>query len=414
MSHAIATRLAYPNRQSVTIVGDGARATWRAVMAALGRILDLDDFERAVRRRLPRAVYGYVAHGSETEASLRTNRAAFEAWRLTPRVLRGIAQRSQGITLFGRDYTSPFGIAPMGGSALVAFDGHAAMAKAAAQARVPFILSANSIIPMEEVASAGRGIWFAAYQSATQAAVEAIAERAHRAGVEVMVMTADVPAGSNREADARAGFGFPIRPNLRLGWDVLTHPSWLFGTLLRTFAKRGIPHIVNLEGHGGPSLFSKEVQGIAAHPRLSWDHVRIMRRAWTGPLVIKGILSVDDARIARDCGADGIIVSNHGGRQLDYAATPLQVLPEIAAATEGLTVMVDSGFRRGTDVLKALALGADCVFVGRPFLYAAAMAGEAGVRHAIALLAREIDIDMTLLGLGTTSEMTREALSHPP
>jgi len=242
--------------------------------------------------------------------------------------------------------------------------------------------------------------------------VEAIAERARRAGVAVMVMTADVPIGSNREADARAGFGFPIRPNLRLGADVLTHPAWLGGVLLRTLAKRGIPRIDNLEGGGGPGLFSRKVEGIAAHAGLSWDHVRMMRRAWTGPLVVKGILSPGDARLARECGADGIIVSNHGGRQLDYAPPSLQALPGIVADARGLTVMADGGFRRGSDVLKALALGAAAVFVGRPFLYAAALAGEAGVRRALALLAKEIDVDMTLLGLAGLGDVTREILSR--
>ncbi|HVY13969.1 MAG TPA: alpha-hydroxy acid oxidase [Rhodopila sp.] len=376
----------------------------------LAAILDLDDFERAARPRLPAAVYGYVAHGAETETTLRANRAAFDAWRLVTRVLAGVEERRQDIQLFGRRYDAPFGIAPMGGSALVAYQGHTVMAQAAASAKIPFILSANSIIPLEEVAEANPGLWFAAYQSPDQAAIEGMVERISRAGVGALVVTADVPIGSNREADARAGFGFPIRPNWELGWDVATHPRWLVSVLGRTVLKRRNPHIDNLEPWGGPGLFSREVAGIAAHEALRWRHIQMIRELWKGPLIIKGILSADDAVIARDYGADGIILSNHGGRQLDQAVAPLQVLPKILKRASGLTVMMDSGVRRGTDVIKALALGADAVFVGRPFLFAAAYGGQAGVGHAISLLSKEIDRDMAMLGVRRIEEIGPEML----
>lgn len=402
VSHAAAGRISgSAQARAKSAVGPSRR---------LRRILDLDDFGRAVRRRLPRAVYGYVAHGSETETTLRGNRAAFDRWRLLPRVLVGVRERTQEIELFGRRYTAPFGIAPMGGSALVAYDGHAVMAKAAAAAGIPFILSANSIIPLEEIAAANPNAWFAAYQSPTRAAIEGMVERVKRAGIAVLVVTADVPIGSNREADARNGFGFPIRPTPRLAFDVALHPRWLVGVLLRTLLKRGYPHIVNLEPNGGPGLFSRAVAGIAAHEELCWDHLKLMRALWTGPLVVKGVLSPADVMQARELGLDGVILSNHGGRQLDYAPSPLHVLPAAVAAARGMPVMIDSGFRRGTDVIKALALGAQAVFAGRPFLYAAALAGEAGVAHAIALLAKEIDVDLALLGLHRVREITRAAL----
>lgn len=373
-------------------------------------ILDLDDFERAAQPKLPRAVYGYVAHGAETETTLRANRAAFDAWRLVTRVLVGVSERRQDIQLFGRHYTAPFGIAPMGGSALVAYEGHTVMAKAAAAAGIPFILSANSIIPLEEVARANPNLWFAAYQSPNRAAIEGMVERLTRAGVAVLVVTADVPIGSNREADARAGFGFPIRPSLRLSWDVATHPRWLASVLARTIVKRKNPHIDNLEPWGGPGLFSRQVAGIAAHESLRWNHIRLMRELWKGPLVIKGVLSAADATLAQDCGVDGIILSNHGGRQLDQAVAPIQVLTTILEHAGDLTVMIDSGFRRGTDVIKALALGAHAVLVGRPFLFAAACGGQAGVAHAIRLLAREIDRDMAMLGVRDIGEIDRDML----
>ena len=376
----------------------------------LQRILDLDDFDRAVRRSMPRAIYGYVAHGSETETSLRSNRAVFDEWRLISRVLVGVSERTSETTLFGKRYAAPFGIAPMGGSALVAFNGHTAMARAASKARIAFILSANSIIPLEEVARVNPDTWFAAYQSPTPEAIEAMVERVTRAGIAVLVLTTDVPVGSNREADARAGFGFPIRPNLRLGWDVVTHPRWLAGVLGRTLLRRGIPRIVNLEAAGGPNLFSSKVKGIAAHESLSWDHVHLMRKLWQGPFVLKGLLSPADVELARKYGVDGVIISNHGGRQLDYAVAPLRVLKAAVEAARGMPVMIDSGFRRGTDILKALALGASFVFIGRPFLFAAAYAGEAGVQHAISLLAKEIDKDMALLGLRRINDVGEEII----
>ncbi|HTW54202.1 MAG TPA: alpha-hydroxy acid oxidase [Stellaceae bacterium] len=380
----------------------------------LSRVLDLDDFQRAVRRRLPRAVYGYVAHGAETEATMRGNRAVFDEWQLVTRILVGVEERNSRISLFGRDYAAPFGIAPMGGGALVAFDGHLVMARAAAKAGIPFILSANSIVPLEEVAAANPAAWFAAYQSPNREAIEGMVARVARAGIEVLAVTADVPIGSNREYDARAGFSFPIRPGPRLMWDVATHPRWLAGTLARTLLKRGIPEIVNLEPGGGPNLFSRKVKTIAAHESLDWEHVRVMRDLWKGRFVVKGVLSVEDVVQAREIGADGVILSNHGGRQLDYAISPLTILEAAVAAAGDMTVMIDSGFRRGTDIVKALALGARAVFVGRPFLFAAALAAEEGVSHAIALLAKELDTDMALLGRRRIADIGRDVLRPAP
>lgn len=364
----------------------------------LKHVLELKDFQRFARKRLPKAIYAYVAAGAEEETTLRTNREAFLDWRLITRVLVGVAERSQETELFGKKYAAPFGIAPMGGSSVVTYNGALNMARAATKSRIPFVLSANCIIPMEEIGRYAPGAWFAAYQSPNRKAIEGIVERAARAGFSVLVLTADVPVGSNREATQRAGFTFPIRPNARLAWDGITHPSWLITTAARTLLRRGIPRIENLEPDGGPNLFSSAAKSIAAHEDLSWEHVRLMRKLWKGPFVVKGILSKEDVKIAGDSGVDGIIISNHGGRQLDHAATPLQVLPEIVETAGDLTVMIDSGFRRGTDILTALSLGARFVFVGRPFLFAAALAGEAGVSHGIALLSKEIDTDMALLG----------------
>jgi L-lactate dehydrogenase (cytochrome) len=284
------------------------------------------------------------------------------------------------------------------------------MARAAGRSGVPFLLSANSIIPLEEITRVNPDAWFAAYQSPNRDAIEGMIKRVARAGFRVLVVTTDIPIGSNREKDARAGFSMPIRPNMRLGWDVASHPVWLGSVLGRTLARRGIPHLVNLEPDGGPGIFSRKVEGVVAHESLSWDHIRLMRDLWKGPFIAKGLLSVADVATARDCGLDGVILSNHGGRQLDQAVSPMQMLKAAVADARGMTVMIDSGFRRGTDILKALALGARFVFVGRPFLFAAGLAGEAGVRHAIWLLARELDRDMAMLGLREVADIDQHIL----
>ncbi len=231
-----------------------------------------------------------------------------------------------------------------------------------------------------------------------------------RAGYDTFVLTVDVQVSANRENNVRSGFHTPLRPSLRLAWDGIIRPRWLFGMFLRTLWLHGMPHFENM-GRRVPLISRTEEREPGRRDKLSWKHLELMRRLWKGRLVVKGILDKDDARIARESGVDGIIVSNHGGRQLDGAVAPLRVLPGIAAQAGGMTVMMDSGVRRGTDVLKALALGAQFVFVGRPFLYAAAIAGEPGVRHAVKLLQDEIDRDMALLGIKALAEMRRELLT---
>jgi L-lactate dehydrogenase (cytochrome) len=376
----------------------------------LGGVLNLEEFRERARGVLPHAIYGYVENGSEDEVSLETNRAIFRNYRLVPRMLQNVKQRSQSVTLFGHSFAAPFGIAPMGGAAAVTFDGDLMMARAAANSGVVFVLSGNSITPMEEVAAAHPNAWFAAYQSPNTKAIEGMVRRVKAAGFKAFVLTADVPVGSNREKDHRAGFSQPVRFNRKFVMDVATHPKWLMGTGMRTLLKRGIPHIDNLEYNGGPSLFSQTVGKIASHTTLSWEHVRLIRKLWDGPFIVKGLLSKADARMARECGVDGIVVSNHGGRQLDSAVSPLQVLPDILQEARDLAVIIDSGFRRGTDIITALALGARFVLVGRPFLFAAAYAHEAGVLHAIDLLSREIDRDMALLGLHAMDEVGPDLL----
>src|SRR5579883_183166 len=358
----------------------------------LERCFSLDDFESEALRLLPRFIHGFISGGCETEAGVRDNRAAFAEYAFVPRALVGVPNRIQRATRFG--------IAPMGAAALCGYRADIAMARAAEAARIPMILSASSLIALEEVRRENPTGWYQAYIPGDAARIEPLLERVRAVGYETIVVTADVPVDANRENNLRNDFRLPVVVTPRIIRDCALHPNWVFGTLLRTLSRHGVPHFENMDAVRGPPVFSKNLRRDAAkRDELSWEHIALIRRRWSGKLIVKGILSREDARLARETGVDGIILSNHGGRQLDGAIAPFRVLPEIVADSGDMPVMMDSGIRRGTDILKALALGARFVFIGRPVLFAAALAGEAGVSRAITLMKAEVDRDLALLGL---------------
>jgi L-lactate dehydrogenase (cytochrome) len=375
----------------------------------LRRMLALDDFEQVAWRYIPRPILGYVSGGAETNASLRGNRAVWDEIAFVPKTLVDVSRRDHKRELFGRVYDMPFGLAPMGGTAMAAYQGDIVLARAAAEANIPMILSGAALTPLEAVRKAGNTAWFQAYLPGDNATITKLVERVERAGYDTLVLTVDVPVMANRENNVRSGFHTPLRPTLRLAWDCAIRPHWLFGMFFRTLLRHGMPYFENM-GPRVPLLSRTGERDRGPRDQLAWQHLELMRRLWKGRLVVKGILDKQDARIARESGADGIVVSNHGGRQLDGAVAPLRVLPGIVEQAGSMTVMIDSGIRRGTDVLKALALGAQFVFVGRPFLYAAAIAGLPGVRHAMNLLRDELQRDMALLGITKLEEMRREML----
>jgi L-lactate dehydrogenase (cytochrome) len=376
-------------------------------------VLCLDDFEMAARKHLPRPIFEYIAGAAETNRSLRNNRLAFDEFAFVPRVLVDVSARTQMTSLFGVTYSTPFGIAPLGVSALYAYRGDVVLARAAGAANIPMIMSGSSLIQMEDVAKEGKTTWFQAYLPGDVPRITALIERVTRAGFEILVVTVDSQVAGNRENNVRAGFSTPLRPTARLAWDGLTHPRWLFGTFLRTLLRHGMPHFENNDATRGPPIMSPNIlRDYSDRGHLNWRHFEMIRQLWKGRLVVKGILDTGDARIARDAGAEGIIVSNHGGRQLDGAVSPLLVLTDIVAACPDIPVMMDSGVRRGTDVFKALALGAKFVFVGRPFGFAAAIGGEQGVSHAIRLLSDEVHRDMALLGITSLAQLTPDWLIH--
>ncbi|WP_110651612.1 alpha-hydroxy acid oxidase [Salinicola peritrichatus] len=379
----------------------------------LGRIHNLDDFERAAWRHLPRPVFGYVSNAAEDRKTFDANRNAFDDYCFMPRALVNVSQISLETELFGERHAAPFGIAPMGLSALSAYRGDIVQARAAKAAGIPMILSGTSLIPMEEVAGPTGTDWFQAYLPGDLPSIEALIERVERAGFTKLVITVDYPVPPNSDNYKRSGFSSPLRPSPRLAFDGLIKPRWLFGTFLRTLVNHGIPHFENNYATRGIAVIARNVnRDFSGRSHLNWDYLEKVRQVWSGKLIVKGIVNPEDARQARDLGTDGIIVSNHGGRQLDGTIAALRALPEVVAAVEGLPVMIDSGFRRGTDVLKALALGASFVFIGRPFNYAASYAGEAGVKHAIQLMKEEVQRDMALLGIYRIQDMDM-ALMRP-
>lgn len=374
----------------------------------LEHILSLDDFERAARRHLPRPLFGYVASVAEDGGTTRASHEAFDKYAFLPRALVNVSEVSTGIELFGSRYEYPFGIAPMGISALTAYRGDRVLARAAADAGIPMIVSGTSLIPMEELAGPDGSDWFQAYLPGSPEEIDALLTRVERAGFTKLVITVDYAVPPNPENHRRAGFSSPLRPSLRLARDGLVRPRWLFGTFLRTLWRHGMPHFENNAATRGVPVLAKNVnRDFSGRRHLDWSTLERVRAHWKGALIVKGILHPEDARRAVSAGADGLIVSNHGGRQLDATVAPLTMLPEVLEAVEGaVPVMIDGSFRRGSQVLKALSLGASFVFLGRPFNYAASIAGAAGVEKAVSLLGAEIDRNMALLGVTCVEELT--------
>lgn len=377
---------------------------------ALDNVLSLDDFEAPARAYIPRPIFGYIKSGAEREESMRANRAAYESLAFLPRTLVNTGERTQKTTLFGKTYDAPFGVSPMGGISLGAYQGDVVMARSTSRANIPMILSGAALTTLEKVKAAGPLAWFQAYIPGDDAEITKLIHRVASGGYETLVVTLDVSVSANLEFSLRSGFRKPFRPTPRFVWDVLMRPRWLTGMLLRTLVLHGMPHVENM-GTRSPMISFSADRPRGGLDRLCWPHIDLIRRLWKGNLVLKGVLNKDDVKLARAAGVNGVIVSNHGGRQLDGAVAPLRVLPGIVDAAGGeMTVMIDSGIRRGTDVLKALALGAKFCFVGRPFLYAASIAGDEGVAHAIKILRGEIHRDMALLGVNALSEVTCDRL----
>ncbi len=374
--------------------------------------LNIHDLQVLARKRLPAGVYGFIAGGVQDNLSRDNNRAAYDRIRFKPRGLVDVSKRAQDVTIFGHRFDSPFGIAPMGIAGIACYEADIAMARAAARMNVPFTLSNMSTVPMEQVAASCDSVkWLQVYLPGDRERAAAFVKRAANAGYQALLVTIDVPVGANRENNLRTGFTLPLHLGPKVMLDGLLHPRWLAGVLARTLMATGIPHLENSAMFERPSMLASANPIRSSGDRVDWDLMRWLRDQWRLPLLIKGVLHPADAAQAVACGLDGIVVSNHGGRQLDGAAAPVEVLPQISGAvSDKLTVIVDSGIRRGGDILKAFALGADFTLCGRPALFGAAVGGEEGVLHALNILKTEVDRDLAMMGCTGMASLTPDSV----
>ena len=372
----------------------------------LARALNIADLRAVAQRRVPHFVFEYVEGGAEDEGTLRCNRSALESLRLIPQTLVDTSGRSLKAEILGKPAAAPLVIGPTGLNGMSHADGDIGLARAAARLGIPFTLSTMSTTRLEDVAKqAGGRLWMQLYVMKNRAIAEDIMTRASAAGYEALVFTTDANVFGSREWDRRSYLA-PGKPTLRSRLDVLRHPGWLQSVLIA----KGIPRFRNLEGFLPPGAASA-VGGSTIIPKLfeatiTWDDITWIRRFWQRKLLIKGVLNVADAERAVSLGCDGIILTNHGGRQLDSCVSSMDVLPEIAAAVgKRLNIIVDGGFRRGTDVIKAIALGASAAMTGRATLYGLAAGGERGVDRALEILTTEMDRSMGQLGMISIADL---------
>ncbi len=376
-------------------------------------ITEIEDLRRMFRRRVPKMFYDYAESGSWTEQTFRENSTDFDMIRLRQRVAVDMENRSLATTLIGQDAAMPVALAPVGLTGMQNADGEIKAARAAERFGVPFCLSTMSICSIEDVAEhTERPFWFQLYVMRDQEFLENIVERAKKAGCSALVLTLDLQVLGQRHKDLKNGLSAPPKLTIPVMADLAT--KWGWGLEMLRTKRRGFGNIVgHAKGVGDTaSLMSWTAEQF--DPRLDWDKVRKIKEMWGGKLILKGILDAEDARLAAEVGADAIVVSNHGGRQLDGALSSIRVLPSIVEAVgDRVEVHMDSGIRSGQDVLKALALGARAAWIGRAWVYGLGAMGEAGVTRALEIIARELDTTMALCGRRDVHDIHRDVLLIP-
>ncbi|MDB5809061.1 MAG: mdlB [Betaproteobacteria bacterium] len=373
-------------------------------------IFDLRDI---ALKRVPRGLFEFMDRGTEEEVSLNNNRAVFDRLRFRPRTFVDVSKRTQETTLFGVKHKMPLVIAPTGTAGLMWYEGELALARAARAAGIPFTLATGSITAMERVADeAGGELWFQLYMWPDRSLSHELVNRAKAAGYKALVVTVDGVSSGNREYNIRNGFTIPFTFSVGNVFDMMIHPRWLLGTMMRYLVTTGMPMYANYPA-AAKAKMTKGPMGRSSlrTDSISWDDLDALRKIWPHKLIVKGVLDAQDAAMAVDHGADGVDVSNHGGRNLDGIVSPIEVLPEIVDAVgKRATIFMDSGIRRGSDVVKALALGANAVMVGRSTLYGVAAGGEAGAARALEIYRDEIHRNMALLGCNTIGELGPQCL----
>ncbi|MEA2981304.1 MAG: (S)-mandelate dehydrogenase [Alphaproteobacteria bacterium] len=371
--------------------------------------VNITDLGMIARRRLPKVIFDFMDGGAEDEVTLRGNRQGFERYRFRPRLLTGNAKRDLSIDLFGDKLALPFLIGPTGLNGIHWRGGDLALANAAAAAGCGFVLSTASTESIEEVGQSSRSPkWFQLYPWGDRAFGTRMMERAKSSGYKALVVTVDSLTGGRRERDARNNFAHEVRLSPSIIWDGLLHPRWLTSVWLRG---GGMPRVSNVAEFCPPGATAHDLAEFTRsmrNPGLTWNDMAWMKKEWGGPFLIKGVLTGEDVRRAIEIGADGIVVSNHGGRQLDNCIATIDALPEIVeVAGDTAVVLIDGGVRRGSDVVKALALGAKGVLLGRATLYGLAAGGQPGVAKALSILREEVDRVFALLGCRTVGEVTK-------
>jgi (S)-mandelate dehydrogenase len=369
--------------------------------------INIEDLRLCAKRHLPKIAFDFIEGGCDGETCLVRNETAFAAYRLLPRVLAGSVKPTQETRIFDCNFSSPFGVCPTGFADLWRPGADRMLAQAAETNGVPFLLSAATTTAIEEIVRiAPTNIWFQHYPTRDPAISDDLLARVRGSGIKTLVVTVDVPASSNRERNIRNGYKRGIRLSLRNILDGLRHPSWLFGFL----KAGGMPRLENWAPYAKPDASPTEISdffGTQIAAPHGWEELERLRRIWPGSFVVKGVLHPEDARQAAAIGADGVIVSNHGGRQLDYSPTPIDRLHSVVDAVGSTTtVMMDSGVRRGSDIAVALCLGAKFVFVGRATLYGVSAGGLKGADLAIRILRNELDMVIGQLGCRRTADLS--------
>jgi L-lactate dehydrogenase (cytochrome) len=385
------------------------------VARRLARAASVADLRAIARRRLPRGVFDYIDGGAEDERTMAANAAAFAAVTFRPRVLRDVGEVDPSTTLLGRPLPLPLVFAPTGFTRIADPDGELAVARAAARAGLPYTLSTLSTRSIEEVAAAGAGPkWFQVYVWRDRGLVKEMIGRAATAGYEALVLTVDTAVLGRRERDVRRGFSLPPKIGLSTLVDGALHPGWTWRFLRSDPIRFANVRDAASVGDGSTAVTLSEYVNTQFDPGLSWRDVEWMRSVWAGPLVIKGVQTVDDARLAADAGVEAIALSNHGGRQLDSAPATLDLVAPVADAVgDRLEIICDGGVRRGSDIVKAVALGARACMAGRAYLYGLGAAGERGVDHVLGLLDADVRRTMALVGAGSVAELGRELVELP-
>jgi (S)-mandelate dehydrogenase len=378
---------------------------------------NIEDLRRMARKRLPRGIFEYVDGAAEDGIAMRHNREVYQSLKIKNRVLKDVSSRSTATEIFGRKIAMPYGISPTASAGLMSDGGEVGLAKAAARMGVPCTVATNSLTPMEEIyAAAGGNLWFQLYMWVDVGLRMAFVERIRSVGFETLLVTVDGSVGANREHDRRNGFSMPLRYTPKLIAQVLANPGWCLRVLAPQYLKRGAFRKANYPPELASKLTDKMVDHELTKPETQcWDDIKRIRDVWPGNMLVKGLQSLEDAVIAADYGLDGVVLSNHGGRYLDSAPAPLQLVPEVRRAVgDRLKIIIDSGARRGSDIVKAIAVGADMVMSGRPTLYGSAAAGEAGAYRALEIFQTEMDRVMAQLGLTSVDQISPHIFWNPP